>query len=799
MAQIRETELDVGALARALWRRAWLLVLLAGLAAAGTYYALGFVEPLYTADTSILIEQRESPLTRPREDGQNTTTVFDESAIQSQVEVLRSREIAEAVIDRLDLTRRPQFDPATAPSLIGSLSVLLGIEKHPVEATIRQRVMDSYFERLTVYPVQKSRVITVEFSAPTAALAAEVANAVAEAFADLQQDAKRESAVAATSWLEQEIDRLRERVAESEQEVADYRANNELFDVDSQSGSLSTQQLGDLNAELARARAARAEAEARAQLVEQVLAEGGSLETSQEVLDSALIQRLQERQVALGAQIAELSTTLLPAHPRIRALQGQLADLEGQIRQEGRKVQTSLNTAARVAAAREQSLLASLDDAKVEVSRSGGEEIELRALEREAAAQRGLLESLLARYREALARTDADYLPADARIISRAVAPGEASFPKRTMMATAAGLATFLIASAILMLRQFTSGRAFRVIDYGMMGAPGRWREPGSAALMPVAYSAPEQAFRRSPKAAAVSRRDFTVRDRTADEADVVIVPPAPARALHPAPVSIDQSPAPDATAETASAPEEAPALADAPAVLTAATAPVDAPALSDAAPAAIAAAALASVASTPAGADQPNADRPDTAELSDAFGDDGVRVAVVAGVTGEQGAGKIAFAAGRRAADAHRLVLLDLGATPSDALGGYEQPGLGNLLAGDAAFGEVIQRDEESRVHFIPMGAAGKNVSPHRLRAVIGALTRTYDKVILVANSMQDWPAELQPDLAAIICPPDATEQARSKALAAVLARGAGRALVVRFGGEPADADRPQQTSEAA
>ncbi|MBA3517140.1 MAG: GumC family protein [Rhizobiales bacterium] len=363
MAQIRETELDVGALARALWRRAWLLVLLAGLAAAGTYYALGFVEPLYTADTSILIEQRESPLTRPREDGQNTTTVFDESAIQSQVEVLRSREIAEAVIDRLDLTRRPQFDPATAPSLIGSLSVLLGIEKHPVEATIRQRVMDSYFERLTVYPVQKSRVITVEFSAPTAALAAEVANAVAEAFADLQQDAKRESAVAATSWLEQEIDRLRERVAESEQEVADYRANNELFDVDSQSGSLSTQQLGDLNAELARARAARAEAEARAQLVEQVLAEGGSLETSQEVLDSALIQRLQERQVALGAQIAELSTTLLPAHPRIRALQGQLADLEGQIRQEGRKVQTSLNTAARVAAAREQSLLASLDDA----------------------------------------------------------------------------------------------------------------------------------------------------------------------------------------------------------------------------------------------------------------------------------------------------------------------------------------------------------------------------------------------------------------------------------------------------
>jgi polysaccharide biosynthesis transport protein len=64
MAEIGETELDVHALWRALWRRLWLLVLLAVLAAIGTYFALGFVDPLYTADTSILIEERESPITR---------------------------------------------------------------------------------------------------------------------------------------------------------------------------------------------------------------------------------------------------------------------------------------------------------------------------------------------------------------------------------------------------------------------------------------------------------------------------------------------------------------------------------------------------------------------------------------------------------------------------------------------------------------------------------------------------------------------------------------------------------------
>ena len=120
MAQIGETELDVRALARALWRRSWLLVLLAVIAAVGTYVGLGFVDPLYTADTRILIEERESPLTRPREGATAPSADFDESAIQSQVEVLRSREIAEAVIDKLNLASRPEFDPARQPSLVRS-------------------------------------------------------------------------------------------------------------------------------------------------------------------------------------------------------------------------------------------------------------------------------------------------------------------------------------------------------------------------------------------------------------------------------------------------------------------------------------------------------------------------------------------------------------------------------------------------------------------------------------------------------------------------------------------------------
>ena len=215
MAQVGETELDARALSRALWRRGWLVLLVAIAAGAGTYAALDRVEPLYTADANILIEERESPLTRPRSQETATGANFDESAILSQVEVVRSREVADAVIDRLDLTRRPEFDPARSPSLVQSFLVMVGLDQHPAESTIRQRVMESYYERLTVYPVQKSRVIAIEFQAPSPQLAAEVANAIAEAFVAMQQVGVRESAVAATDWLQQEIERLRGRVAEA--------------------------------------------------------------------------------------------------------------------------------------------------------------------------------------------------------------------------------------------------------------------------------------------------------------------------------------------------------------------------------------------------------------------------------------------------------------------------------------------------------------------------------------------------------------------------------------------------------
>ncbi len=767
MAQIGETELDVHALARALRRHAWLLALLAILAAVAAYVGLGFVDPLYTADSRILIEERESPLTRARDQAAPSAPDFDESAIQSQVEVLRSREIANAVIANLQLARRPEFDPARNPSVLRSLLVMLGLGEHPADASIDQRVMESYFERLTVYPVQKSRVIGVEFSASSPEVAAEVANAIADAFVVLQQDAKRQSAVAATAWLEQEIERLRARVAEAEQAVADYRSNRGLFDVEQrgvEGGNLSTQQLGDINAELARARAARAEAEARAQSVQSLLAEGGALEASQEVLNSQLVQRLRERQVALSAQIAELSTTLLPGHPRIRALSGQVANLREQIRQEAEKILASLNTAARVAAARENSLVESLNAAKGDVSRSNDEEIELRALQREAVAQRELLESFLARYREAAARTDANYLPADARIISRAVPPREPSFPKKTMMALAAGIATLLLASALLLMREFTSGRAFRVIGYGVPYSPARPAESPPAAVPRIEHVYEDLPALAPAESAAEPELPFASEE---------IIAGSEPREAEPPTAAAEPEAEKSSLVELARVPFVDVAVAEVPQGEAEAGAELD-----DAAEA--------------------ESDRPGAAELAEIISNPAVRLALFAGAEGGEGAGDIAYSAARVAArEKIRCILIDVGRRPSPALG-EERPGLGDLLSGEAAFGEAIRRDEDSGVHVIPFGATGGNPPLQRMRLVVNALTHSYDKVIVVADRLDDWPDEfVRPDVAAVVCGPETTEAMRTEVYDTAIARGARNAIIVSYAGDT-DGDGKEESAAA-
>ncbi|WP_019173370.1 GumC family protein [Pseudaminobacter salicylatoxidans] len=482
MSDIRSTagdlDVDLGKLFASLARN-WLRILVVALVVAALAFMFAsMAERHYRAETRLLIETRESIFTRPAP-ADSDRPILDEEGVASQVEVIGSTDILKKVASQLDLAKLPEFDPSAEMSTISRFLVMTGLKADPSEIPAEERVLKAFREKLNVYRVDRSRVIVIEFSSTDPKLAAAVPNAMADTYLAASREAKLASNLDATDWLEPEIADLDKRVKDAEARVADFRSQSDLL-IGQNNAVLATQQLAELSSELSRVRAGRASSEATAESMRKVLQQGGSIDALPEVLSSPLIQRLRERQVQLKADIADLSTTLLGNHPRIRALNSQLADLDVQIRREAQNVLRSVETQAKTAQLRETQITAELNRLKAESARAGEQEVELRALEREAAAQRHLLETYMTRYREAASRQDRNYLPPDARVFSRAVVPSEPYFPKMVPIVGAAFVASLLLMAVGTLLRELFSGRAMRP-------APGARFEPVVQVAMPLA------------------------------------------------------------------------------------------------------------------------------------------------------------------------------------------------------------------------------------------------------------------------------------------------------------------------
>jgi polysaccharide biosynthesis transport protein len=492
-------DLDLHALGQALIRKRSLIIVPTVLALVASLAAVNMVTPRFKSEARILVDGRENVFLRPTGERNEERSAFDAEAVTSQVQLVQSRDLAREIIKQNKLAERPEFDPVLQGfSPLKSLLALVGIGRDPLSLTPEERVLEAYYDRFTAYAVDKSRVIVIECQSRDPELAARVANSIAEGYLVLLQDARQQQAKSAGQWLSGEIETLRKKVAESESRVEDFRSKSSLF-VGTNNTTLSNQQMGELNTQLNNARALKSDAESKARLIKEMLQSGKPIEAS-EVLNSELVRRLSEQRVTLRAQLAEQSSTLLGGHPRIKELKAQLADLDRQLREEAGKVSRSLDNDARIAAGRVDGLVASLDQLKKQASSNNGQDVQLRALEREAKAQRDLLESYLAKYREASARENIEAAPADGRIISRATVSNTPAYPKKLPIALIATLATLLLtlgAIATGELLRMTAPRAIGAFspevvreiapEIVMATPPEPVRAPAIAPELPVA------------------------------------------------------------------------------------------------------------------------------------------------------------------------------------------------------------------------------------------------------------------------------------------------------------------------
>jgi len=413
--------------------------------------------PTYTVETRVMLAPRAGEISTF--DNESSPLLPDVQTLQTEIQVLTSRPLIARLITDLGLASNPEFNPALrSPGFLGRIAVAFGMRaRRP--ATDIEEITDGVLSRLDVYQKTNSRVIAIVFTSVDPRMAAIVPNRLAELYIEQQIEQRTGVTSEATKWLAEQIEELRGKVQKSEAAVETFRTRSGLFLTDG--STLPQQQLTQLNSQLSTAEADRAAAQAKLGNARELLASGNAVNSAAEVLQSPLIQNLRQQEVALRAQIAQMSETMLPTHPRLQEEQANLADLERQIEKEVLKVIEALKNEARVANARVNSLRASLNRLQRRMGELNQDEVKLRAFQRDADSNRALLESFLLRYQQATARAEADAQAANARIVSRAQQPVEATFPRMSSALTFATVAGIVFAFLVTFLIEVFA-RGFR-------------------------------------------------------------------------------------------------------------------------------------------------------------------------------------------------------------------------------------------------------------------------------------------------------------------------------------------------
>ena len=439
-----------------LWRRKALILSTILLTMLATVLVVFQLAPLYTAETQVLIAPRVARVV----DIEDVLEALrpDRATIQSEVEVLGSRWLAEKVVDELGLVQNPEFNRHQRPpppsfgnplrwfaSLNSTFDGDLPDPATPEEAERRSRddTVTALLAALTVKVVKITRVVSVAATSADPNLSATLANTVAEIYLREQRQAKAVANRQATAWLNERVAQLRDQVEQSNRAVEDFRLQRGL--TQTSNTMLVEQQISGVNTQLIAAKARTAEANARLTQAHTLMRTEEGIYAALEVLDSTLIQNLRMQEVRLAGEAARMATEYGRLHPKMINVNEELSDIRAKIAVEVERIVQGLENDLEVAQTRERTLEESLEDLKGAAARLTQSQAQLRVLEHEAAANQSLFDVFLARLKETGQQEDLHR--ADARIISRATLPERPSWPNRK-----AGVAIGLVVAILLAL-----------------------------------------------------------------------------------------------------------------------------------------------------------------------------------------------------------------------------------------------------------------------------------------------------------------------------------------------------------
>ena len=416
--------IDLSWLATLAWRHKWamLIAILAVMAATATAYL--FAVKKYDASVVLALDRGDQQLVRTAQT--NKDTIVDSPAVDTEVQVLLSPEVAAAAVHNARLNTNPAFLAASAPNAPG-----------PLTEAAAANILRS---NLTVGRQGLSYAINLGYRSRDPKVSAMVANTVADAYVSGQVQGEQSARSQDINMLRSRLDQLRGDVIKAEAAVASYRASADLVAVSNDS-TIAQQELSTLNTELASAKAELAASQGRAR------ANAGENGTA--VNNSPVIRDLRTEVSTLEVKLAEQSSTLGPNHPDRVRTEAQLATARQALRREVARAASGVSSDVGVDSQRVGALQSAIGGAKGRLLAGNNASVRLNELERVAESSRQLYQTFLDRYRVELATRGTE--KSKAQVIARAQVPTKPSSPDLLVYMLGGGIAG-VIAAVLLAL-----------------------------------------------------------------------------------------------------------------------------------------------------------------------------------------------------------------------------------------------------------------------------------------------------------------------------------------------------------
>lgn len=467
--RMEDLEIDLRNFLLMLWRRKLLIMMVMLLGVGLVFYFVNSVQPRYTARSLIMIENRFDP--GPELRALLSSMRVDTTLILSEAEVLKSRTLAKKVIDRLDLMNDPEFNPRLRIKNQNQIAEMFGSAERKQEEQKQFKtlsvysqgsdgmasdisdkdvglVIDRFLRGIYARPIPGSFVLQIEYTSESSSKAALIANTIVDTYIDQRLEQKFKAMQKLSGWLDTRLESLRTQVRDSEAAVEDYRTEHNL--VSGARTEVTAQQLSELNSQLVLAKSKRAEAQARLRQIKNWIDNPEKIETTDEAKNSRIIQSLKLKEADMLNAIAEMSSRYGERHPTMVNARNELSDLREKLKIEMRIIAGGLEADLKVAQARVQALESSLRDLEKLRQTEDQANIQLRELSRESESSQLILDSFLKTYKRADEREKIQ--EAEARVISYATIPRNASYPNKPLFLSLAVAASFFIGIALALL-----------------------------------------------------------------------------------------------------------------------------------------------------------------------------------------------------------------------------------------------------------------------------------------------------------------------------------------------------------